>query len=76
MKLYIAKTRQTNKGMIVEGIRYKKVNDKFVGQYVSVWITNQIDIDNINSHLGELMIECNYVPKYKAWKIKENESLC
>ncbi len=76
MKVYVAKYFENEKGLFLEGFRYKKVYDKkqseFEGIYCRYYVKSGLyDSDSVKTQLlNRLPLNVEYVDDLKAYKIK------
>lgn len=74
MKIYIARYFESSKGLSLEGIRYKKIDDKFIGVYCSYFIKHGLfNIDTIKSnYISMVPVSIIYSNEKKSYLIDEN----
>lgn len=79
MKVYVAKYFESEKGLFVEGFRYRKVvengKDNFIGQYCSYFLKKGFYPDSIKSFIdSRLPIEIVFSEDSNAYMIKTKVS--
>lgn len=74
MKIYVAKHFENNKGIWLEGFRYRKVDNEYKGIYCKYFIKNgNYDKDSINLDLlSDLPINVSYDETTKKFVIPKS----